>query len=92
MISGIRYRRAASVLWRHCGDIVLLLPDGSPAPVGLSGAGVTLWDLLEEPCTVRATEEALAERYDVDIAEVVGSIAPVIDELVRIRAVETVPG
>ena len=88
----IRYRRANRVLWRQCSDGVLLLPAGSRRPLSLSGSGLALWLLLDEPCTVDATASSLAERYDVDAGEIARTLGPVLDELVRLRVVEPVAG
>ena len=80
------------MLWRHCSDSVLLLPSGTREPVSLSGSGVALWLLLDEPRTVDATALTLAERFDADAEEIARTIEPVLDELVKLQAVEPVAG
>ena len=85
----VEYRRSSTVLWRRCSQSVLLLPRGAAAPLSLSGSGVELWHLLEEPRTIAATASHLAQCFDIDEAEATTSIAPVLDQLVQVQAVES---
>jgi hypothetical protein len=84
-----RYQRSRTVLWRRCPQSVLLLPRGAERPLALSGSGVDLWQMLEEPQTLEATANRLAKRFDVDATEVANSIEPVLDALVQARVVES---
>lgn len=84
----IRYRRSSTVLWRRCSQNVLLLPRGTERPLSLSGSGVDLWQLLEETQTLQTTSNLLAKRFDTDVREVTPSVVEVLDQLVKVRAVE----
>jgi hypothetical protein len=87
----VEYRRSSTVLWRRCSQSVLLLPRGAAAPLALSGSGVELWHLLEQPQTLAATASYLAQCFDIDANEAETSIAPVLDQLVQVQAVESRP-
>jgi len=84
-----RWRRRPDALWRRSVDAVLVLPAGADEPVTLTGTGPALWELLAEPCTVAQLAAVLADAYDAPIETVEADIAPVVDELARVDALES---
>jgi hypothetical protein len=84
-----RWRRRPDALWRRSLDAVLVLPVGTDEPVTLAGTGPALWELLAEPCTVAQLAAVLSEAFAAEPTTVVVDIAPVIDELVRLQALES---
>ena len=84
-----RWRRRPDALWRRSVDAVLVLPAGADEPVTLTGTGPALWELLAEPCTVAQLAAVLADAYDAPIETVEADIAPVVDELARVGALES---
>lgn len=83
-----RYRRRPDALWRRSLDAVVILPVGGPETVTLAGTGVDLWDLLVTPASLGALAKGLARHYDADPAAVEADLAPIVDELVRLGALE----
>jgi Coenzyme PQQ synthesis protein D (PqqD) len=86
-----RWRRRADVLWRRSLDGVLLLPSGAEEPLTLAGTGPEMWELLAEPISMPDLTRELATRYETDAATVEADLAPVLDHLVAIQAIERVP-
>lgn len=87
-----RYGRAADVLWRRAGGLVLLLPLEAEDVFQLGGTGPAVWDVLAEPRTVAEAAAVLAARYAVPAARIAADIEPVLDDLVRRGAVSVVAG
>jgi len=85
-----RWRRRPDALWRRSLDAVLVLPAGADEPVTLAGTGPALWELLADPCTVPQLAAVLSEGYDAEPATVEADVRPVVDELVRLGALESV--
>ena len=83
-----RWRRRAEVLWRRSLDTVVLLPPGCDDPITLAESGPELWDLLVEPGSVTQLAAVLAAAHDADQQTVARDIAPVIEQLAEIGAVE----
>ena len=79
------------MLWRRSLDAVLLLSSGAEEPLTLAGTGPEVWELLEEPISMPELTRELATRYETDAATVETDLAPVLDRLEAIEAVERVP-
>jgi hypothetical protein len=90
-VSEPRLRRGEHVLWRHSLDAVLLLPVGTEAPITLVGTGPEVWELLATPVSAPELARELATRYDADPATVESDLAPVLDRLLALGAIEPVP-
>ena len=86
----LKFRQSTDVVWRRSLDGVLLLLRRGRAPITLSGSGLDLWQLLEEPQSLNTAAGLLAERFDLDAGEVAAAIGPVLDELVKIQIVESI--
>ncbi|MDQ7029720.1 MAG: PqqD family peptide modification chaperone [Ardenticatenia bacterium] len=63
----------ASTVWRspeqvftHLDGEIVILGLQSEAYFGLKGAGVRIWELIQEPITVQAVLEKLLEEYEVE--------------------------
>ncbi|MFI5047442.1 MAG: PqqD family protein [Acidimicrobiia bacterium] len=84
-----RWRRRPDALWRRGLDAVLVLPVDADEPVMLTGTGPAVWELLAEPCTVPQLAAVLSEVYDAEPATVEADVRPVVDELVRLGALES---
>jgi Coenzyme PQQ synthesis protein D (PqqD) len=85
-----RWRRRPDALWRRSLDAVIVLPLGADEPITLTGTGPALWELLSEPCTVPQLAAVLSEAYHEAPATVEADVRPVVDELVRLEALESV--
>jgi hypothetical protein len=86
-------RRAPEVLSRRSGDSVLLLVRHQDRGLlEISGAGVELWNLLDEARSAEECAHRLATSYAVDLAKVRHDIAPVLDALVEAGALEVLDG
>jgi hypothetical protein len=85
----VRYRRASTVLWRTAGDGLLVLPAGAREPVAVTGAGGALWDVLGSAMTAAEAAATLAARFEVPERDVHVAIAPVLENLRAIGALET---
>jgi hypothetical protein len=85
-----RWRRRPDALWRRSLDAVLVLPVGADQPVTLAGTGAALWELLAEPRTVPQLAAVLSEAYAAPHATVEADVRPVVAELARLHAVESV--
>ena len=85
-----RWRRRPDALWRRSLDAVLVLAAGADEPVPLTGTGPAVWELLAEPCTVPQLAAVLSEGFDAEPATVEADLRPMIDELVRLDALESV--
>ena len=83
--------RSPGVLWRDGEFGVVLLAPGGRAPLTMTGTGRALWRALATPGTVDDLAEALAAEFGADATQVRADIAPVVDELCAIGAVEAVP-
>jgi hypothetical protein len=87
-VSEARLRRKTDVLWRRSLDAVLVLPPGTAEPLTLAGTGPEVWGLLAEPISMSHLVGELATRYEADTAIVEADLAPVVDRLVAIQAIE----
>ena len=90
-MSEARLRRKTDVLWRRSLDAVLVLPPSTAEPLTLAGTGPEVWELLAEEPSMSDLARELATRYDADAAIVEADLAPVVDRLVAIQAIERVP-
>lgn len=83
-----QWGRRRDVLWRHCGDdVVLKRPDDSEF-VTVSN-GMVLWVALEVPASVVEVAARIAEAVGgVEPSTVVRDIGPVLDDLHRKHLVE----
>ncbi len=80
------------MLWRDGEFGVVILAPGASEPRTLTGSGRALWRALERPVTAADLAAALADGFGVDPALVAVDIAPVLEELFRIAAIDQVPG
>ena len=83
-----RYRRRPDVLWRGSLDAVVLLPAGQNEPTTLGGSGPELWELLAEWRTFDDLVAVLAGLHRAEQALVAGDVAPVLEELIGVGAVD----
>lgn len=72
---------APDVLWRNSLDGAVLLPPGAEAPLVLDAPGAALWTLLDEPHSLDAAADALADATGVDAERIADDIAPLLDDL-----------
>jgi hypothetical protein len=79
------------VLWRDGAFGVVLLTPHSRDPLTLSGTGRALWVSLARPATVAELADDLAAVFDTEPEQVRADIAPVLEELVRMGALEARP-
>jgi hypothetical protein len=79
------------VLWRAAPSLVVLLAPGAAAAAALRGPGAALWEALEQPATVAELASRLAGPFAVDPATVERDILSLVDELVELGAVRSVP-
>ena len=70
----------------HC---LLVLPAGAREPVAVTGAGGALWDVLGSAMTAAEAAATLAARFEVPERDVHVAIAPVLENLRAIGALET---
>lgn len=82
-----RYVRSERVLWRRTTDAVIVLPIDHGEFFDLTGTGVALWELLDVPRTLDEAAAELLTRFEGSVAAVTADVAPVLDDLVRRRAV-----
>jgi len=85
-----RLHRAPHVLWRRTLDTVLLLPPGIDEPFVLAGTGPALWELLAEPRALDDLVAVLAAAYEADPDVVAADVAPTVDRLTELGAIERV--
>jgi hypothetical protein len=85
-----QFRRDDSILWRTLGAGVLLLPQSSPRPHTLTGAGSALWELLALPRSREEIIQGLAEQFQLSPDQISPSIELVLDELRQIGAIVAV--
>jgi len=90
-VSEPRLRRGEHVLWRRSLDAVLLLPVGAAEPLTLAGTGPDVWELLAAPASAPELARELGARFDADPATVEADLAPVLDRLLALGAIEPVP-
>ena len=83
-----RWRRAPDALWRRAFDAVIVLPAGVDEPMTLVGSGPQLWELLVEPRTFASLVDALASAFSEDRDVVAADIAPVVERLIAVGAIE----
>ena len=77
-----RWVRSPQVLWRRTtGSVLLLRADGGEA-VSLTGPGVFLWELLEEPLSTDEAVAIVSDAYGVEPVVVAADIDQVLAELV----------
>jgi hypothetical protein len=86
--AGRRLVRSPTVLWRRTAFGVVVRTVEGPV-VALEGSGAALWDRLEQPATPAELADALAARYDAPVEVVADDIAPVLDDLVAKRILES---
>ena len=82
--------RAAGALWRRGDFGVVVLGARRANPVTLSGTGVALWELLEQPRGRGELVDDLATRFGVDRDRVMVDVGPVLDDLLAGGELETV--
>jgi hypothetical protein len=88
--SGTRLVRVPEVLWR-AGEFGVVLAAPGHEPLTLTGTGRALWDALAQPIDPGVLATDLAASFRADPAVVAADLAPVLDELARVRAVKEVP-
>lgn len=72
--------RNPAVIGTSLGDsVVLLAEDGQY--LELNAVGVSVWEELEAPRTLRALVEALAASYGAEAAQVRGDVVPFVSDL-----------
>ena len=88
-----RFVRSPRVVWRTTLDGVLLRPIGTAAirPVLLNGSGGLLWNALASPMSVQALCEHLAAATGSDPVVISADLRPLLDQLVQVGAIVTVP-
>lgn len=79
------------MLWRDGEFGVVLLPPGTREPKTLTGSGRELWRAIDRPMTAAQLAAELALVFDTDPARVAEDIAPVLDELMSMGALEEIP-
>jgi hypothetical protein len=84
------WRRRAAVLWRRTLNAVVLLPVEGGEVLTLVGTGTEIWELLAEPRTLESLVAVLADAHAADPAVVSADVAPVLDRLVEVGALERV--
>lgn len=84
----VRYRRAATVVWRHSNGRVLARPVGDDEVVVLTDSGQDLWELLIDQPTLDEIAIGLAGTYGASAAQVRADIEPVLADLVTRGIVE----
>jgi hypothetical protein len=82
------YRRADGVLAREGPFGVVVLPPAAPNPSTLAGTAPAVWAALAEPRDLGALTTELAGRFGAEPARVRHDLVPLLDELVRIGAVQ----
>jgi hypothetical protein len=81
-----RYQRAETALWRRSADAVVVLPtDGDVFT--LRGSGSALWEVLERARTLHDAAQTLGKAYNRPADVIAAEIEPVLQELVRRKAV-----
>lgn len=83
-----RFVQAASLLTRDLQHAVLVRTRGGEQVHSLTGAGTEIWRLLASPVTFDELLAALAERFDVEPAQIDEDVSRILDELVRARLVD----
>lgn len=88
-----RFVRSPRVVWRTTLDGVLLRPIGTTdiRPVLLNGSGGLLWNALASPMSVQALCEHLAAATGSDPVVISADLRPLLDQLVQVGAIVTVP-
>lgn len=75
-------RREPHVLAEAVGDVVVVLDPDSDAYVRLNRTGARLWLALQEPRTVGALADDLAQAYDLDADRALADTASYVADLV----------
>lgn len=83
--------RAEGVLWRRTTAGVVVLGSAAEKPVTITGAGVLIWELLEEPIPPEELFETLASIHGMQTSAVSADVTPVVTELLRLGVMETCP-
>lgn len=83
--------RAEGVLWRRTASGVVVLGSAAEEPVTITGAGVLIWELLEDPIAPDELFETLATIHGMQSSEVSADVTPVVTELLRLGVMETCP-
>ena len=78
------------MLWRDGEFGVVLLPPGTREPKTLTGTGRELWRAIDRPMTAAQLAAELALVFDTDPARVAADIAPVLEELTGMGALEEI--
>ena len=86
-----RFSRSSQVLWRHNGQAVVCLMPHSGGVLTLHGAGALLWDLLSQPRTAADLVHRLASVFSVGVETVRLDLDPVLNRLVDLEVVDSVP-
>jgi hypothetical protein len=87
----VNWVRSERVLWRQTTAGVVALGSKADDPVVITGAGVLLWELLEEPFPADDLYEAIKAVHDVPLSTVLEELAPIVAELLRLGVLETCP-
>jgi hypothetical protein len=82
-----RYQRAESALWRRSSDAVVVLPLGTRDVFTLRGSGSVLWEILARARTLDEAAHSLGQTFGRPADAIAAEIEPVLQELVRRRAV-----
>jgi Coenzyme PQQ synthesis protein D (PqqD) len=83
-------QRSPAVVWRDGEFGVVLLAPGATEPQTLTGTGRELWRAIARPITTAELAAELADAFAADPAVVEADIAPVLNELRRLGALEEV--
>jgi len=81
------YQRAESALWRRSSDAVVVLPLETGEVFTLRGSGSALWEVLARARTLDQAAQSLGTTYGRPADVIAAEIEPVLQELVRRRAV-----
>jgi len=81
-----RWSRNPEVLWRRCGEKIVMLVPGSADPIVLEGSGERAWELLADPIDSEDLAVGLAELYDTDVRTVEQDLESFLGELETVGA------
>lgn len=70
------------------GDDVVVLGLTASAYFGLKGAGTFLWELIQNPITVREMRDRVLKEYDVSIEQAEADLQKFLTELAEAKLIE----
>jgi hypothetical protein len=83
-----RWVRAPTTLWRTAQDTLVLLPREAGTPLVVSGSAAVLWELLGAPITLAELASELAKSYGAEASVIATDVAPVLEHLQSVSAIE----